>query len=106
VSDYRQPGWTATLLAWDWFVVFGQNTPDHILVDFDAEGFGNLLSNSWTAKPWIATFHFHYGVDDSLGRALGTGFSFSLRREEPSVFALLERLFCPKLTLVDSGGVQ
>ena len=92
VTDGRQPGRSAATASWNWLVVFGQNTPHHILVNLGLERFGYLLSDSGAAEPWVAGFHLDDCVDDLLGRALGTWFCLSLTREEPAVFTFLQRL--------------
>ena len=92
VTNYRQPGRAVAPVAWYRSVMLGQNTPDDIFVDLDAEGSGNLLSNSWTAKPRISSLHLHNALDNCLGWSSRPRFPLSLRRKESAVFALLERI--------------
>jgi hypothetical protein len=34
----------------------GKDTPDNIFIDVDTKGFIGLLSDPWTAEPWVVPF--------------------------------------------------
>jgi len=53
VADEGQPCWAAVALVGA--EIYGQNTPNNILVDLDTEGMGDLLCNARTAELGIAT---------------------------------------------------
>jgi len=55
-------------------VVFFQYPPDKILVDLNAEGIGNLLSDPRASKAWITPLQLDDGSDQLLGGPLGPGF--------------------------------
>ncbi len=91
MPNYSQPRRTVSPLARTRSVMLGQNSTDDVLVDLDAEGFGDLLRNPWAAKPRISSLHLDNGLDNGLGWSLGPGFSLHLRRKQPAVFSFLER---------------
>jgi len=41
------------LLSGHWAVVFGEDTPDQVLVNIHAKCFIDLLVNSKTSKAWV-----------------------------------------------------
>ena len=45
-----------------------QNPAHHVLIDFQAEGVRNLLSNAGTAEVWIEALDFEDGGNQCLGR--------------------------------------
>ena len=56
-----------------WVVVFGDGTPDRVLIDLPPECFGDLLSDSAAAKARYALFQFDDCLNESPGRSPGTG---------------------------------
>jgi hypothetical protein len=50
-----------------WLVVGGENSAYNILVDVQIKGQVNLLSDAWTAEPWIALLHLDDGINDFSG---------------------------------------
>ena len=52
---------------------FSDSTPSyHILVDFGAEGFGELLRNPWATKARVALLEFDSGLDQFPSRPFGS----------------------------------
>jgi hypothetical protein len=47
-----------------------QETPNNILIDVDAEGQRDLLSDAGTTPAGIITFHCNDGVDEAFLRSL------------------------------------
>ena len=66
----------------------GQDAPNEVFIDRDAERQSNLLSDSETAPGRIALFGGDDRVPEFLGRTLGTGLAPAFRREEQAVLAL------------------
>jgi hypothetical protein len=50
-----------------------QNPPDDVLVDLNAESFGQLLRNPRESGAWIALLKFHDGSNQSRSRPFGAG---------------------------------
>jgi hypothetical protein len=46
--------------------VFGEDTPDQVLVDLHPEGFGDLLGDSAAAEARIELLHFNDNLDEFL----------------------------------------
>ena len=73
VTEDREPG--RPRRVWCRPVPNGENAPHHILVDGNAEGQGDLLSDPWTTPRRIPPFHVDDGGDDFLGVGpFGPGF--------------------------------
>src|SRR5215813_2536356 len=51
-------------------VVGGENAPNHVLIDLEAEGQGDLLRDSRTAPTGITLFHFDNRFNEFLSRSL------------------------------------
>jgi hypothetical protein len=66
----------------------GQDPPNHVFIDGDAERPSNLLSDSGAAPGRIALFGGDNRVHEFLGRTFGTGLVPAFRGEEPAVLAL------------------
>src|SRR6266436_4228671 len=59
VTQNREPGRSSRV--WSWLIPHGENAPHDVLVDGNAEGQGDLLSDPWTPPGRIPPLH----VDDS-----------------------------------------
>src|SRR5215469_6802272 len=66
----------------------GQDAPNEVFIDRDAERQSNLLSDSGAAPGGIALFGSVDRVHESLGRTLGPGLAPAFRREEQAVLVL------------------
>ena len=86
VTEESQPRRTAGLrLGW---VMRGEDAPNDVFIDADAEGQSNLLSDARAAPEGIALFGGDNRVNEFLRGALGTGLAPAFRREEQAVLAL------------------
>jgi hypothetical protein len=56
----------------------GENPSNHVFVDGDVEGQGNLLSNSRAAPSGIELLHLQDGFQEFLAGSLGAGLAFAL----------------------------
>ena len=91
VADESQPRWTrVTGVAGS--VVSGKDAADDILVDLDAEGMSDLLSDSHAAETRIAPLHFDDGRDE-LGRLSFRAGLGAMRRggKEQAAFLMHQR---------------
>ena len=70
----------------------GQDTPHDIFIHGDAEGPSDLLGDARAAPGGIALLNGDNGVNELLGRALGTRFAPDVGRKEQAVLALNENL--------------
>jgi hypothetical protein len=68
----------------------GQDAPDYVFINGDAESQGNLLSDSRAAPGWIALFCADHGIDEFFGGSLWTGLTPALRRKQYVVFLVYE----------------
>ena len=66
----------------------GQDAPNEVFIDGEAEGQSDLLSDSGAAPGGIALFGGDNRFSEFLGRTLGTGLAPAFRREEQAVLAL------------------
>jgi hypothetical protein len=66
----------------------GQDAPNEVFIDRDAERQSNLLSDSGAAPGGIALFGGDDRVNEFLGRTHGTGLAPAFGGEEQSVFVL------------------
>jgi len=55
-----------------WSIVGHQNPPDHVLVNVDSEGLGDLLGNSGTPTPRIAPLKLEDRLNQFGSRAFWT----------------------------------
>jgi hypothetical protein len=69
-------------------VIPGQDAPNDIFIDGNAERPGNLLSDSRAAPGGIALLGGDNRIPEFFGRAPGTGLEPALRGEEQAVLAL------------------
>ena len=69
-------------------VIPGQDAPNDIFIDGNAERPGNLLRDSRAAPGRIALLGGDNRIHEFFGRALGTGLESALRGEEHAVLAL------------------
>jgi len=86
VSNYREPG-RATAVG-SRSIGSDENTPDDILVELNAEGVRDLLSDLATAEERVAPFHLDHRVDQLSGWTLGSGATAPPRAVEQTIFAL------------------
>ena len=68
----------------------GQNSADHIFVEFNAKSLGQVLGDLRTAKAGIAPLEFTEGLDQFTRRPFGPRFALGSGGVEESVFELLE----------------
>ena len=66
----------------------GQDAPNEVFIDRDAERQSNLLSDSGAAPGGIALLGGDNRLNEFFGRALGAGLAPAFGGEEQSVFAL------------------
>jgi hypothetical protein len=83
-------------------MVFREHPADDVFVDVDAKGVRNLLCDAGTANAGVAAFDLEDRVDQRLRRSLRAGALMTSRREEPPIFAFLERLVEPE----EGSGLQ
>ena len=53
--------------------MLGKGPPHHVLIDFDTEGFGDLLCDPGAPKPWVPSFHLNDDLDKLQGGPFGPG---------------------------------
>jgi hypothetical protein len=58
--------------------VAGENAPNNVLIDLDAERQGDLLGDSRTAPGWIAILHLDHGFNEFFAGSLGSGLTTAL----------------------------
>jgi hypothetical protein len=83
-------------------VVCCRNSADHILVDIEAKGLGQVLSDLRTAKTGIALLEFTDGSDRFRGGSFWTWLLPRTRRIEESIFQIPE----PTMKAQQGGGLQ
>src|SRR5258708_19208625 len=89
MSDKAQPG--RAIGSWLRSMGFAEHAGDDVFVDIDAKGVRNLLCNAGTANAGVAAFELDDRVDEFLRRSFRAGAPMTSRREEPPIFAFLER---------------
>ena len=89
MPNKAQPGWAIGSCLGP--IVFREHPADDVFVDIDAKGVRNLLCDAGTANTGIATFELDDRIDEFLRWSFWTGAPMISRREEPPIFALLER---------------
>src|ERR1035437_7944961 len=72
-------------------VVCGQNSADHIFVDVDAKGLGQVLRDPWAAKAEVVPLEFTDGSDQFRSGPFWTGLFLWTRGVKESTFEILER---------------
>ena len=89
MTKHREPG--RPRRAWSRLVRHGENAPYYVLVDRNAEGQGDLLSDSGTTPARIPPFHVDEAATTSWLGPFGPGFVGALvensRRYFPVVSA-------------------
>jgi len=86
VSEESQPGRTTGV--WLGSVIRGQDAPNDVFIDGDAERPSNLLGNARAAPEGIALLGGDNRLNEFFGWALGTSLAPAFRREEQAVLAL------------------
>ncbi len=76
VSNEGQPGRAANIRFGS--VVAGENPPNNVLIDLDAERQGDLLRDARTAPGWSAIRYLDYGFNQFLAGSLGSGLTSAL----------------------------
>jgi len=61
-------------------VILGEDTPNDVSVNLNAEGLGDDSRDTGIAKSWIPAFEFDDGVDELLRWAFGSGFASAVWR--------------------------
>src|SRR5664279_1060836 len=72
-------------------VVCGQHSADHIFVEVEAKGLGQVLGDLWAAKSGIASLEFTDGSDQFQRGPCWTGLFLWTRGVKESIFEILER---------------
>jgi hypothetical protein len=72
VSKSHQPG--RPRQVWSWIRPHGENAPHDVLVDGNAEGQADLLSDAWTTPGRIPPFHVDDCGDEVRGESPGPRF--------------------------------
>src|SRR5664279_1154634 len=72
-------------------VVCGQNSADHVFVDVEAKGLGQVLRDLRAAKSGIAPLEFTDDSDQFRGGPFWTGLLLWTRGIKESIFEILER---------------
>jgi hypothetical protein len=70
----------------------GENPSNHIFVDLDVEGQGNLLGDSRTAPLGITLLHFDDRTDEFCTRTFRAGLLAAIRGEKHPVLSLAHSL--------------
>jgi hypothetical protein len=86
VTKESQPGRTTGV--WLGSVIRGQDAPNDVFIDGDAERPSNLLGNARAAPEGIALLGGDNRLNEFFGRAPGAGLGPAFRREEQAVLAL------------------
>ena len=97
MSEESQPGRTTGV--WLGSVIRGQDAPNDIFIDGDAERPSNLLGNARAAPEGIALLGGDNRLNEFFGWALGTRFEPAFRGEVQAVLAL-----CQDLVKAQEGG--
>jgi hypothetical protein len=93
VSEESHPG--RTVAAAGRPTVFRQYTSHNILVDLDTKQESNLLSDAPAAEARVPTFHLNDRSDQLWARTFRAWLPPALRREEPAIFSLHQRVMEP-----------
>lgn len=75
VSNQGQPGRAASVRFGS--VMAGENAPNNVLIDLDAERQGDLLRNSRAAPGLIAILHLDHNFNQFVAGSLGSGLTSS-----------------------------
>jgi hypothetical protein len=86
VAQESQPGRTTGVLSRA--VVMGENSSNHIFVDLDVEGQGNLLGDARTAPVGITLLYSEDRTDEFCARTLRAGLPAAIRGEQHPVLSL------------------
>ena len=78
---------------WHGSVMGGQDAPNYVFINGDAESQGDLMSGSRAAPGWIAQFRADNGIDEFFGGSLWTGLTPTLRRKQKWYFWFLRALW-------------
>jgi hypothetical protein len=89
VAEEGQPGWTAGVRL---RVMGGQDPPDDVFIDGDAECQSNLLSDSRAAPEEIALFGSNNRINEFFGRTLRTGLAPAFRQEDQAILAFSQNV--------------
>ena len=86
-------------------VMSGQDAPNDVFIDGEAERQSNLLSDSRAAPEGIALLGGDDRINEFLGRTLGTGLARAFRGEKQPVLALgKDRVKVQKGRRLQNGG--
>jgi hypothetical protein len=86
VAQERQPGRAVGVLSRP--VVMGENPSNHVFVDFDVEGQGDLLGDSGTAPVGITLLHLNDHMDEFCAWSFRAGLPTAFRGEQQPVLLL------------------
>jgi len=70
----------------------GENAPNNVLIDLDAERQGDLLRDARTAPGWISILHLDNGFNQFLPGSLRSRLTSALGLEKQAIFSVLRRL--------------
>ncbi len=77
VADKGEPRRAITIIFR--MVILGENTPNHVSINLNAEGFGHDEGYTGRAKTWIPAFEFDNSVNKLLRRTFRSGFPSAVR---------------------------
>jgi hypothetical protein len=82
--------------VWVRLVPHGENAPNHVLVDGNAECQGDLLRDPWTTPRGIPLFHLDDGGHHFLVGSFWARLLAHRRREQEPIFPRLQRSMQPE----------
>src|SRR5215469_17068423 len=85
----RQPRWAGIRVR---PVVKAQDSANYVLIDLDAKSQSHLLGDSRIAPAGIPPFPLHNRRDEFLTRSLRSRATPNLRREQPAVLSLSQKI--------------
>ena len=94
MTEKREPGRPRRI--WFGLVPHGENAPNNVLVDGNAERQGDLLRDPWTTPSGIPLFHLNDGCHDFLVGSFWARLLAHLRREQQAIFPRLQGSMQPQ----------
>jgi hypothetical protein len=70
--------------------VLSEDSPNHIFVDVQPKGLGQLLGNPRAAKSWIAPLDFADGLNQGRCGSFGSRLNLGIRGIKPTILELFE----------------
>jgi hypothetical protein len=88
MAQESQPGGTIGILSWP--VATGENPANHVFVDLNVEGQGQLLGDSRTTPVGITLLHFDDRMNEFYARTLRAGLPAAIRGEQHATLSLAQ----------------